>query len=143
MVNVETRTLVEPDGTPVTNVAFDLSADQLAAVSYALGEVLLERHRGATLDTDGVLALRELTGIRDEIDRLASAGGHARVLLPLARYIALHDALDEWVTTRTARGWHRAADDEAMPLLRAMLGPLESLRAEALAAALGAETRSH
>ena len=142
MVNVEIRALLDPDGTPVTNVAFDLSATQLAACAHAVAEVLIERHRGATLDVDGVLALRELTALRDELDRLAAAGAHATLVLPLARFIALHDALDEYVVSRTASDRLREADSTTLPVAGALLGPMADLRADALAAALGAATRS-
>jgi hypothetical protein len=138
MVNAAITTLHEPDGTPVCNVAFDLSDAQLRAAAHALGEVVVERHRGQTLDLEGVLALRELTGVRDELDLLAGGDGHATLVLPLARFITLHDALDEWVATRTERDWRREADDEHLPVARAILGPMAALRADALAAVLGA-----
>src|SRR3712207_6403614 len=101
MVNAEVHTLHAPDGSPVCNTAFDLSGEQLGAASHAVGEILVERHRGEALETDDVLALRELTGVRDELDRLIGAGGNAHVILPLGRFSALHDALDEWVVSRT------------------------------------------
>ena len=142
MINGEITTLHEPDGTPVCNVAFDVSTEQLSAAAYAVGETVLERHRGASLETDDVLALRELTGVRDEVDRLHSAGGHARIILPLGRFIALHDALDEYVVSRTERDWLRKADEDALPLLDAMLGPASALRADAVAATLNAQTAS-
>ncbi len=142
MVNVEIGTLLDPDGTAVTNVAFDLSATQLQACAHAAAEVLLERHRGATLDVDGVLALRELTALRDELDRLAAAGGHATLVLPLARFIALHDALDEYVVTRTGSDRLREADAAALPVAGALLGPMAELRRDALATALGAAAHS-
>ena len=142
MVNADIQTLHEPDGSPVTNVVFDLSADQLGAASHAAGEIVLERHRGVALDVDDVLALRELTSVRDELARLAERAGHATMILPLARFIALHDALHEWVTTRTGRGWLRGADEDAMPLAGALLGPMAALRERALAAALGATAPS-
>ena len=137
MVNADIQTLHEPDGSPVCNVVFDLSADQLAAASHASGEIVLERHRGHDLDVDDVLALRELTGVRDELTRLADLGGHATMVMPLARFIALHDAVDEWVTSRTGRGWLRDADEDAMPLAGALLAPMASLRERAVCAVLG------
>jgi hypothetical protein len=137
MVNAHVHTLHEPDGTPVCNVSFDLSDLQLRAASHAIGELLVERHRGQELELDDVLALRELTGVQDELGRLVEGGGHATLVLPLARLIVLHDALDEWVATRVERGWTREADDEALPFLEALLGPMDELRAEALAAVLG------
>ena len=136
MVNEEIQQLHEPDGTPVCNVGFDLSAAQLTAASYALGEMLVERHRGQELEIDDVLALRELTSVRDELHSLATAGGHAHLTMPLARFIALHEAVDEWVCTRTGRDWLRDADRDALPLTGALLGPMADLRADAVAAVL-------
>ena len=137
MVNEEIQQLHEPDGTPVCNVGFDLSAQQLAAASFAVGEILVERHRGQALEIDDVLALRELTGVRDELQVLADANANARLLLPLGRFNALHDAVDEYVVTRTGRDWLRDADREALPYVGALLAPMAALRADALAAVLG------
>jgi hypothetical protein len=142
MVNAEIQTLHDPDGTPVCNVAFDLSREQLRAAAHACAEMMIERHRGATLDVDGVLALRELTSVRDELDHLADQGGHARLIMPLARFIVLHDALDEYVTSRGARDWQRNADRAALPVVAAMLEPMAELRREAVAATLGADERA-
>jgi hypothetical protein len=139
MVNTAIHTLHDPDGTPVCNAAFDLSAEQLRAAGHAAGEVRLERHRGAELGIDEVLALRELTGVCDELDRLGEAGAHATVVLPLARLVTLHDALGEWVATRDERGWMREADGEAFPLVDALLAPMASLRADGLQATLGSD----
>jgi hypothetical protein len=142
MVNAEIQTLHEPDGTPVTNVLFDLSAEQLSAASHAVAEILIERHRGASLEIDDVLALRELTSVRDEVDRLAGAHANATLVMPLGRLIALHDAADAYVVSRTGRDWLREADREALPLLGAMLDPMASLRAHALEATLGSTPAS-
>lgn len=139
MVNAQVRTLHEPDGTPVTNLAFDLSHTQLESASHACGEMLLERHRGQALDTDDVLALRQLTAVCDELHRLGEAQANAHVVLPLARFIVLHETVDEWVHTRTERDWLRKADEDAMPVLEAMLGPMDHLRADAVEAALSAD----
>jgi hypothetical protein len=136
MVNAEIQQLHEPDGTAVCNVAFDLSADQLTAASHATGEMLVERHRGQALEIDDVLALRELTGVRDELGTLAEAGGHARLVMTLARFIALHDTLDEYVCTRGGRDWAREADREALPFVGGLLGPMADLRGDALAVVL-------
>lgn len=142
MVNEDVQILQEPDGTPVCNVLFDLSKEQLVAADHAVGEVLLERHRGEDLEIDDVLALRDLTGVRDELARLAAAGANARVALPLGRFIVLHDAIDEYVLSRAGRDWHRTADEEALPLLDALLPPMALLRTRALEAALGLEAPS-
>jgi hypothetical protein len=137
MVNAEIQTLHEPDGSPVCNVTFDLSVMQLGAASHAVGEIILERHRGHEHETDDVLALREITAIRDQLDRLFDAQANATVLMTLGRLIAFHDAAHEWVTTRTDRDWLREADHEALPVVGGMLDPLADLRARAVAATLG------
>ena len=142
MVHAEVHTLHEPDGSPVCNVSFDLSAEQVAGAEHAIAEVVLERHRGQDLEIDDVLRLRELTGVRDELARLAEGGGHAHVVLPLARFSTMHDAVDEYVTSRTDRDWARKADKDALPLLRAMLGPMAALRGEAVEATLRSQTTS-
>ncbi len=138
MVRPEILMLREPDGSPVCNVAFDLSAEQLRAAAHGAGEIRTERHRGQELSTDDVLALRALTSVVDELDVLSAAAGHATMTMPLARMVALHDALDEWVRTRTDRGWLREADEEAHPVVAALLSPMGSLRADAVRATLDA-----
>ena len=142
MVNEQVQTLHEPCGSPVTNVTFDLSHVQLGAAAHAVGEIIVERHRGHDLETDDVLALRELTALRDELGRLADGQGNATVLMTLGRLIAFHDAADEWVHTRVERGWMREADDEAHPLVAGILDPLASLRGRAVEAALRATADS-
>jgi hypothetical protein len=137
MVNAELRTLHAADGTPVCNVSFDLSAQQLHAAARAAEAIRLERHRHQALSTDDVLALRELTGLSDELHQLADHGAHATVVLPLARFAALHDALVEWVHAAEDRGWMREEDQEIHPLVAALIDPMASLREEALHAVLG------
>jgi hypothetical protein len=142
MVHAEILMLREPDGTPVCNTAFDLSADQLRAAAHAAAEIRTERHRGHELSTDDVLALRDLTSVVDELDALAGSSGHTTMTMPLARMAALHDALDEWVRTRTDRGWLREADEDAHPILAALLPPMGSLRADAVRAVLEAHAQA-
>jgi hypothetical protein len=138
MVNAELRTLHAADGTPVCNVSFDLSAEQLKAAARAAEAVRLGRHRNLELSTDDVLALRELTSISDELHTLADHGANATLVLPLARFVALHDALTEWVHAVADRGWMRDEEAEIHPLVVAMIDPMASLRADALHAVLGA-----
>ncbi|HEU4973563.1 MAG TPA: hypothetical protein VFT50_00630 [Baekduia sp.] len=142
MVNSEIRILHDADGTPVANVSFDLSAEQLAATARVTEAVRLERHQNLELSTDEVLAMRELTGVADELHRLAEHGAHGTVVLQLARFTALHDALSEWVHAADERGWMRDEDAAAYPLIEALLGPMADLRAEALHAVLGDSDRA-
>lgn len=137
MVNSEVRTLHDADGTPVCNVSFDLSAEQLAATARVAEAVRLERHQNLQLSTDDVLAMRELTGVADELHRLAEHEAHGTVVLPLARFVALHDALSEWVHAADERGWMREDDQAVYPMIQALLAPMGELRAEALHAVLG------
>jgi len=139
MVNAELRMLTERDGTAVCNVSFDLSANQLSAAAQAVEEVRLARHRGRQLGTDDVLSLRELTSVSDELHRLVEHDAHANVVLPLARFAALHDALAEWVHDLEKREWKREDEAEALPVVDALLEPMAALRAEALEAVLGPE----
>ena len=144
MVNAEIRTLHEPDGTPVCNAAFDLSAQQLSAAARACADVLTERHRGEALETDAVLALRELTSVCDELGGLAEAGSNATVVLPLARLVALHDALHDWVVSRTERDWLRDDERDDLPVIAAKLPPMGRLREDGLRATLsGCGTPAH
>jgi hypothetical protein len=138
MVNEEIRTLHDADGTPVCNVSFDLSAAQLAAASRAVETVRIERHRHLELSTDDVLALRELTGLSDELHSLAEHAANGTVVLQLARFVALHDALAEWLHSMQERGWMREDDEAIHPLVAALVDPMASLRADALHAVLGA-----
>jgi hypothetical protein len=143
MVHAEIRTLHAADGTPVCNVSFDLSAEQLQAMVRAVEAMRLHRHQNAELSTDDVLALRELTSVSDELHRLAEPGAHATVVLPLARFAALHDALGEWVRVADERGWMREDDAAIYPLIAALLDPMASLREEALHAVLGDSAHAH
>lgn len=143
MVHAEIRTLHAADGTPVCNVSFDLSAMQVSAASRAVDAMRLHRHQNAELSTDDVLALRELTGVSDELHRLAEGEAHASVVLPLARFAALHDALTEWVHLHGDRGWMREDDAEAHPIAAAMLDPMASLHEDALHAVLGDSAHAH
>src|SRR3954453_1934600 len=128
MVNAEIRTLHAADGTPVCNVSFDLSAQQVAAGAQAVDARRLHRHQNAELSTDDVLALRELTGLSDELHRLAEAEANATLALPLARFAALHDALTEWVHLADERGWMREDDAAIHPMIAALIDPMASLR---------------
>jgi hypothetical protein len=138
MVNPELHTLHDADGLPVCNVSFDLSADQIASAAHVVEAVRLERHRHETLSTDDVLALRELTGLSDQLHDLAERQGHAGLLLTLARFAALHDALSEWIHAADERGWMRDEDREHYARIDALLDPMGQLRADAVQAVLGA-----
>jgi hypothetical protein len=142
MVNPELHMLHDAEGHPVCNVSFDLSADQITSAAHVVEAVRLERHRHEVLSTDDVLALRELTGLSDQLHDLAEQHAHASLLLTLARFTALHDALAEWVHVADERGWMRDDDREHHARVDALLDPMAQLRANALQTVLG-ETAEH
>jgi hypothetical protein len=84
-----------------------------------------------------VLALRELTGLSDELHLLADQAANATVVFQLARFVAMHDAISEWVHAADARGWMREDDEAAYPFVAALIDPMAGLRADALHAVLG------
>ena len=137
MLNAALRMLQAADGTPVCNVSFDLSAAQLAACTRATEAVRISRHRGQDMTTDDVLEMRELTGVSDELHRLAEHGAHGALVLPLARFAAMADALGEWSRDLNDRDWGREDELADRPIISALLEPMADLRAEALHATLG------
>jgi hypothetical protein len=143
MVNPELHMLHDADGLPVCNVSFDLSAEQVASTAMVVEAVRLERHRDQVLSTDDVLALRELTSLSDELHGLAEQQAHASMLLTLARFTALHDALSDWVHAADERGWMREGEREGHARVAALLDPMGQLRAAALQAVLGQGARTH
>lgn len=142
MLNPELRTLLAADGTPVCNVSFDLSAAQLAACARCTDAVRVAHFRSDELGTDDVLALQELTGVVDELHRLAEHEAHGTLVLPLARFTALHDALGTWVAELDARGWAREDEQADRPLIEALLSPMAELREQGVRAVLAADTTS-
>ena len=138
MVNGTIHMLTEPDGTPVGNAVFDLSHEQIVAVAHAACVARVETHRDEALETDAVLALRELTAICDELDRLAAAEGHGTLVLPLARLNMLHDALLDFSHSRHDAEIVREEDRGPLAIVDGLLDPMQDLRAEGMRTALGA-----
>jgi len=143
MLNAELRTLLTADGTPVCNVSFDLSAEQLAVSARCVDAVRVRRYRGDELSTDDVLGLQELTGVIDELHWLADHGAHGTIVLPLARFATLHDALVDWLSELDERGWGREAELADRPIAAGLTGPMASLRADAVQAVLAGTTQPH
>ena len=137
MLGAEVRTLQAVDGTPVCNVSFDLSATQLAVCARVVDAIRIARFRGDALSTDDVISLQEMTALSEELHRLCEHEAHGTVVLPLARFAVLHDALVQWLTELDQRGWARGEEAEDRPVVAALLDPMASLRAEAVQAVLG------
>ena len=124
------------DGEPVVLTCFDLGQAQIAASSHAVAAAAAERFRSASLSSDDVLELRELTALADELADLALAPGIRTVVLRPARLSAYCDAVAWFVESRDEAAWIGAEDHEPLARLRGMLVPLEELCSEALRAAL-------
>jgi hypothetical protein len=136
VINSSIDTAPGPDGFPVVRVGFDLSHDQLAAAALASAGARVARHRDQEMTVDDVLAMRRLTSLGDELAAHAASGLVNRVELPVGDLALLHDALLEWTDGQDEQGWQRAAEAEALRMLRPLLWDLGELREQALRAAL-------
>jgi hypothetical protein len=124
------------DGEPVVLACFDLGGEELAASAQAVRATIAERFRTASMSTDDVLELRELTALTDELADFARAPGIRSIVMRPARLSAWRDALAHFVESREDAEWAREDDREALPAARSLLWPLEDLCAEAMRAAL-------
>jgi hypothetical protein len=124
------------DGEPVVLACFDLGGEELSASAQAVRATIAERFRTASMSTDDVLELRELTGLVDELTDLAREPGMRSIVMRPARLSAWRDALTHFVESREDAEWSREDDREALPAARSLLWPLEDLCAEAMRAAL-------
>jgi hypothetical protein len=124
------------DGEPVVLACFDLGGGELAASAQAVRATIAERFRTASMSTDDVLELRELTALTDELADFAREPGIRSIVMRPARLSAWRDALAHFVESREDAEWAREDDREALPAARSLLWPLEDLCAEAMRAAL-------
>ena len=124
------------DGEAVVLACFDLDDAHLAASAHAVAAAAAERYRTATLSTDDVLELRELTALADELADLALRPGMRTVVLRPARLTAYRDAVAYFLESRDAAEWVREEDREPLALARGLVYGLEELAADALHAAL-------
>jgi hypothetical protein len=144
MVNAHIDISQGLDSEPVVLACFDLGEEQLAASAHAVAAASAERFRIAELSADDVLELRELTALSDELADLALSPGMRTVVLRPARLTAFRNAVARFIETRDEAEWLREEDREPLALVRALLGPLEDLCAEAVRAALsGPEASRH
>jgi len=124
------------DGEPVVLACFDLGAEELAASATAVRATIAERFRTASMSTDDVLELRELTALAEELRDLALRPGIGTVVLRPARLSAFRHAVAYFVETRDEADWRREEDLEPLARARGLLAPLEELCAEAIRVAL-------
>jgi hypothetical protein len=124
------------DGEAVVLACFDLAAEEIAGSAQAVRVTAAERFRMASMSTDDVLELRELTALADELADLVREPGMRSIVMRPARLNAWRDALTHFVESRDDAEWAREDDRAALPAARALLWPLEDLCAEAMRAAL-------
>jgi len=124
------------DGEAVVLACFDLGDELLAASSHAVAAASAERFRTAEMTVDGVLELRELTALADELAGLAERPGMRTVVLRPARLAVYRDAVARFVETRDEADWIREEDREPLSRVRGMLDTLEALCGDALRVAL-------
>ena len=138
MVNARVETTRGPDGSPLVQAVFDLSEAEVAAVARAANVSRTEQFRHEELSADGVVAMRELTALADEMTALAGHGSAVTLMLRPARLVALRDTLEAFVAHRDEAGFTREEDREAYAVAQALAWPLGDLSAETLRAALDA-----
>jgi hypothetical protein len=128
------------DGTSVVEVTLDLSAPQLAAAAHAVRFAIDDRYRLAALESaDDILAMRELTALKDELDVLAAPGAVNRLTLTVATAGRLRSALEDFVGARSVENaLLREGDAEALPGAYSIVDAVVDAHADALRVALDA-----
>ena len=142
MLNARVESSTAPDGSSVVRAIFDLTEAQVSCAAQAVNAARTERFRDHEMSADDVLAMRDLTGLADELTSLAAHGSACTLILSPARLVALRDALDAFVAHRDEIGFTREEDREAYACAISLAGPLADLSADALRAALDSGTRA-
>ena len=143
MHNARIDTTQGLDGEAVVLAVFDLPDEEISASAHAVRIFSGERFRTASMSTDEVLELRELTALSDELADLALRPGMQTVVLRPARLTAYRDAVAHFIEARDEADWLREEDREPLSLVRGLLRSLEDLCADALRAALSGPEASH
>ena len=136
MHNARIDTTQGLDGEAVVLAVFDLPDEEIAASAHAVKVFSGERFRTASMSTDEVLELRELTALADELGDLLLRPGVSTLVMRPARLNAWRDALTYFVESRDEAEWMREEDREPLALVRGLLWPLGDLCADAMRAAL-------
>jgi hypothetical protein len=124
------------DGEPLVLACFDLDDEDIAASAYAVTDSSRARFRTASMTTDDVLEMRELTALADELAELARLPGLRTVVMRPARLAAYRHALEHFVESRDEAEWIRDEEREPLARVRGLLAPLQELSADAMRAAL-------
>lgn len=129
--HIDVRT--DDDGPAVVSVVVDLTPPQVDAALHALRIVREARYKLHEIAIDDVLALREMTGLVDELAEVVGGDGIARFQVTVARLGILCDGLRQFTA-----GEHleREGDGVAHPVAWELLDALQDLHADAVHAAL-------
>ncbi|MCW3040803.1 MAG: hypothetical protein JWM31_2708 [Solirubrobacterales bacterium] len=121
------------DGLPSVAITVDLTPAQVEATLHGLRTVREARYAVGQMDTDDVLALRELTALIDVLADLSGHMGVARVQTTVARLGVLREGLAQF-----ASGEHleREGDAANRPIILEVLDAVEEIHVRAVRAAL-------
>jgi hypothetical protein len=112
-----------------TRAAFDASAAQIEACSYAVSHHLRWRFGGEGLDVGETLTMRELVAVGDQLATLVEGHAHGTILLGPVTGVLLHEAVSTYVTMRDLES-HQSVEERArLGILGELLGDLGELRA--------------
>jgi hypothetical protein len=121
-------------------VRFDLEDEQLYAVAHATDALRTDRYRGAALDTEAVLELRELVALHDNaIERAQDGFSGGTLVMTVARLGLLVQSLQAWSAIRDRSASTGPRDATTAPIVADMLDGLADVHVRALRMALDAE----
>ena len=136
MHNARVSVATAADGSLLVHAIFDLTEAEVAGAAHAVNSARTEQFRHEVLTADGVLAMRELTAVADELTALVVHRSACTLTLRPARLVAMRDALDAFVVRRDDAGFVREEDRDAYASAQALAAPLADLGADAVRAAL-------
>jgi hypothetical protein len=143
MTNERFENVHSADGVTV-HVRFDLTDEQLQAVSNAVNAVKAERFMGAELSAEDVLEMRELVAVADGAAERAADGFHGGTLvMTVARLGMTLATLIQRLARMDELDYISRQDELDRPELEAIIDDLSDLHVRALVTALETEAAPH
>jgi len=115
---------------PQAEAVFDLSSAQIGALAAALAHHRRTRFGGESLGTEDVLALHGLDALAEQLDGLATLGGHAPVRTGADGVSALAQAALVYVRERDTESYQSPEERERIAALSDLSDPLIELACE-------------
>lgn len=132
MTNERFENVHSADGLTV-EVRFDLTDEQLLAVSNAVNVVRAERFMGAEMTAQDVLDMRELVAVADSAAERAADGSHGGTLIMTVTRLGMTLAtLAERLARMDELGFTARQDELDRPELEAIIDDLYDLHVRAL-----------